>query len=113
MAQRAIGDALDAVAQRHAHRHRQQHAQQQYQQRRKRRGQQYLYCRQRNHRAHHHHFAVRKVDQAEYAIDHGVAERDQRVHAALHQAVDYLLQQNIHWRLQRKSDTVSVAFNRK
>jgi len=47
--------------------------------------------RQRHHRAHHHHLAVREIDQAEDAVHHGVAERDQGIHTALHQAVEDLL----------------------
>ena len=52
--------------------------------------------RQRDQRADHHDFAVREVDEPEDAVDHGVAQRDQRVDAAQHQAVDDLLQENVH-----------------
>jgi uncharacterized tellurite resistance protein B-like protein len=47
-------------------------------------------------RAYHDHFAVRKVDQADDAVHHRVAEGDQRIHAAEHQTVDDLLQQYFH-----------------
>jgi hypothetical protein len=43
-------------------------------------------------RADHHHFAVGEIDQPEDAVDHRVAERDQRVDAALDEAVDDLLE---------------------
>ena len=36
-----------------------------------------------------------KVDQVDDAVNHGVAQCNQGVHAAEHQAVDDLLQQNI------------------
>ena len=71
---------------------------------------------QRDHRAYHHHFAVREVDQAEDAVHHGVAQCHQGIHAALHQAVDDLLKKDFHDYLlgrsiQRKSDTPGVAFH--
>jgi hypothetical protein len=37
-----------------------------------------------------------EVDQVDDAVHHGVAQRHQRVHAAQHQTVDDLLQQDIH-----------------
>ena len=49
-----------------------------------------------DHGADHDHLAVREVDQAHDAVNHRVAERDQHVDAAEHQAVDDLLDENIH-----------------
>ena len=62
-------------------------------------GQQRIHHRQRDHGADHHHFAVGEVDQLEDAVHHGVAQRDQGVDAAQHQAVDELLEKNIQGRL--------------
>ena len=53
------------------------------------------YC-ERYHRPHHHYFAMRKIDQAEDAVHHGVTECDQGVDAALHEAVDDLLEEDVH-----------------
>ncbi|BCZ41285.1 hypothetical protein SMGES_26110 [Serratia marcescens] len=39
---------------------------------------------------------MREVDDAQDAVHHGVAERDQRIDAAEHQTVDGLLYQRIH-----------------
>ena len=67
---------------------------------------------QRHHRAYHHHFAVREVDQAEDAVHHGVAQRDQRIDAALHQAVDDLLKKDIHSiRTNEKATRYGVALH--
>jgi hypothetical protein len=44
----------------------------------------------------HQHVAVREVDQVDDAVDHRVAERDERVHAAQHQPVDDLLDERFH-----------------
>jgi hypothetical protein len=46
--------------------------------------------------ADHKHLAMGEVDQADDAVDHGVAQRDQGVHAAQHQAVDDLLKKDVH-----------------
>jgi len=46
--------------------------------------------------ADHHHFAVGEIDEAHDAVHHGVAQGDQGVDAAQHQAVDDLLQENVH-----------------
>ena len=51
-----------------------------------------------DHGADHHHLAVREVDQLDDAVDHGVAERDDGVHAAQRQAVDDLLEEDVHQR---------------
>ncbi len=51
--------------------------------------------RQRHHRAHHGDFAVGEIDELENAVHHGVAQRDQRIDAAQHQAIDELLEKNI------------------
>jgi hypothetical protein len=47
---------------------------------------------------------VREIDEVQDAVHHRVAEGDQRVHAAEHQAVDGLLDEGVHetsWRLDR------------
>ncbi len=94
VAQRPIGDALDDQTDGDAHRNRRQHADCQQQptgcvdeHRLQKQN-----CRQRGQGPDHQHVAVRKVDQVQDPIDHRVAERDQRVHAAEYQAVDDLLQ---------------------
>ena len=48
-----------------------------------------------DHRADHHDFAVREVDELDDAVDHRVAERDDGVDAAERQAVDHLLQEDV------------------
>jgi hypothetical protein len=45
--------------------------------------------------AHHQHLAVGKVDQVDDAVNHGVAKREQRVHASQDQAIDDLLKKDI------------------
>ena len=55
-----------------------------------------------NHRAEHQHLAMGEVDQVENAVNHGVAERDQCIDRADHQAVYQLLQKNIQNRLLRR-----------
>ncbi|CFP67228.1 Uncharacterised protein [Bordetella pertussis] len=51
---------------------------------------------------------MREVDQADDAVHHRIAQRDQRIHAAQRQAIDYLLSENIHTRVRssrgRRSD---------
>jgi len=47
-------------------------------------------------RAHHQYLAVGEVDQVDDAVDHGVAQRDQGIHAAQHQTIDDLLNQDFH-----------------
>jgi hypothetical protein len=47
-------------------------------------------------RTDHQHFTVRKVDEVDDAVHHGVAQRYQGVHAAENQTVDDLLQQYFH-----------------
>ena len=44
----------------------------------------------------HQHLAVREVDEIDDAVDHGVTQSHQCVHAAEHQAVDDLLKQDVH-----------------
>src|ERR1700738_3771710 len=51
-------------------------------------------------RAHHEHFAVSEMQQAQHAKDEGVADGDQGVGAAEHHPVDELLQE--HWVLPTK-----------
>jgi len=91
MTQRAVGDAFNAVTEHHATQHRQRYAERQCQQWRHTPSEQRGQRGKRQHRAYHHHFAMREIDQAEYAIHHGVAQRDQRIHAALHKTVNDLL----------------------
>ena len=43
--------------------------------------------------ADHHHVAVGEVDELQHAVDHRVAERDQRVDGAGGQAVDEVLEE--------------------
>jgi hypothetical protein len=42
-------------------------------------------------RAEHEDIAVREVDEAQNAIDHRVAERDERIDRAERESIDYLL----------------------
>ena len=49
----------------------------------------------RDHRADHHDLAVREVDELDDAVDHRVAQRDDRVDAAERQAVDELLEEDV------------------
>jgi urease alpha subunit len=51
---------------------------------------------QAGHRADHQHIAVGEVNQVQHAVHHGVAQRDQCVHAAEHQSIDNLLDKSIH-----------------
>ncbi len=51
---------------------------------------------QRDHGTHHHHFAVREVDQLDDAVHHGVAQRHDRVYASQRQSIYHLLQEDIH-----------------
>ena len=97
IAQRSVGDALDRIAERHAHGDRRERGEQE-DERAWGAGQGNLQQAgrgERGERADHHHLAVGEVDEAEHAVDHGVAERDQRVDAAEHQAVENLLQQDL------------------
>ena len=74
--QRAVGDALDAIAQHHAAQHRQPYAERQCQHQRHTPTQHRGERRQRKHRAYHHHFAMREVDQTEDTVHHRIAECD-------------------------------------
>ena len=91
MAERAVGEALDQKSQRATRDHRQQ------EQREERRGRGSAWSEEGtggvigDHCADHVDVAVREVDEAQDAIDHRVAERDQRVEAAPGDAVDELL----------------------
>ena len=40
-----------------------------------------------------------KVDQVDDAVNHGVAQGDQGIHAALNQTIDHLLKKDIHTKL--------------
>ena len=89
MAERPVADPLDDQRRRGAHRHRQQHDRRHRQDRiivenagaieaaRQEEGRE---------RSRHGDVAMREVDQAQDAVDHGVAERDQRIDAADGQA---------------------------
>ena len=48
-----------------------------------------------DHRADHHHFAVREVDELDDPVHHRVAQRDDGVDAAQRQPVDHLLQEDV------------------
>ena len=37
-----------------------------------------------------------KIDQVEHTVHHGVTQRDQRIHAAQHEAIQQLLYQYLH-----------------
>ena len=47
-------------------------------------------------RAEHVHVAVREIDQPQHAVDHRVAERDERVDRAERETVDELLEERVH-----------------
>ena len=97
-AQRPVGDALERVADAHAHGNRDQHAGGEDRDRRQAgmRADQRGDHRKGRHRADHHHLAVREIDELDDAVHHRVAERDHGVHAAEREAVDHLLQENVH-----------------
>src|SRR6185437_14402019 len=96
--QRAVGDLFHAVCNRHADEYRDEQAGEDDDDRGKRgvRADQSGDDRQRDHRSYHHDFAVREIDQADDAVDHRVAERNQRIDAAEREAVDDLLQEGFH-----------------
>ncbi|VDR29141.1 Uncharacterised protein [Raoultella terrigena] len=54
-------------------------------------GVQRVHCRQRRQGADHQNIAVGKVNDAQDAVHHGVAERDQGIDASQHDAIDELL----------------------
>ena len=92
--QRPVGQLFNDDSQRGANDHR---CQQDRRRRRDRVGRQNPVCLRRQvksaKRSDHEHVSVRKVDEPEDAIHHGVAERDQRVDRAQRQAVDELLKE--------------------
>jgi hypothetical protein len=49
----------------------------------------------RDHGADHHDLAMREIDEAQNAVNHGVAERDQGINAAQNEAVNQLLYQDV------------------
>ena len=49
-----------------------------------------------DHCSDHQHIAMGKIDQVEHTVHHGVPQRDQRIHAAQHEAIQQLLYQNLH-----------------
>ena len=96
--QRAVGDAFEREADRHAHRDRRERADQHDRERRQRRAgaDQRDDDRVGDHRADHHHLAVREIDELDDPVDHRVAQRDDRVDAAERRAVDELLDEDVH-----------------
>jgi hypothetical protein len=95
VAQRAVGHLLDAVVQGRCQRAGDDQGDDQHQPGRQQ-GLQDADDRPAHERAHHEHLAMREVDQADDAVDHGVAQGDQGVHAAQDQAVDDLLKEDVH-----------------
>src|SRR5690606_27626089 len=49
-----------------------------------------------HHGTHHDHIAMGEIDQADDAVHHGVAQRHQGVDTADRDAIDQLLEQNVH-----------------
>src|ERR1700680_3055802 len=62
-------------------------------------------------RAHHEHFAVSEMQQAQHAKDEGVADRDQGVGAAEHHPVDELLQEHWPWLTPARQRMRSLRYN--
>jgi hypothetical protein len=84
------------IAHQHAHRHRASGANQHDRDRRQAAGHQQIDHGERHHRADHHHFAVREIDELDDAVDHRVAERHDGIDASCGQAIDQLLQERVH-----------------
>ena len=97
VAQASICGAFDRVADRHAGRHRHHQTQREVDDRAKagNRGLKECDRSESDEGADHQHVAMGEVDQAENAIHHRVAQRDDCVHAADHEAVDDLLKQGL------------------
>ena len=95
--QRPVGDALDGPAIQRGDRHRhQQHDQQDQRDRGQAERDQDQERDQRDEAADHENVAMGEIDHADDAIDHGVADGDQAVDRAEHEAVDQLLGEIIH-----------------
>ncbi len=95
-AQRPVRRPLHRVADQHAHRDRATGGGEHNRERRQTRGRQRADHRERHHCAEHHHFAVREVDELDDAVDHRIAERDHGIDRPQRQAVDHLLDENVH-----------------
>jgi len=97
MPQRPVGDALDRPAIKRGDRHRyQEHDQQDQGNRGEPERDQDQERDQRDKAADHEDVAMSKIDHADDAIDHGVADGDQAVDRAEYNAVDQLLGEIIH-----------------
>ena len=97
MPQRPVGDALDGPAVERGDRHRhQQHDQQDQRDRGEAERDQHQERDQRDEAADHEDVAMGEIDHADDAVDHRVADRDQAVDRAEHEAVDELLGEIIH-----------------
>lgn len=96
LAQGPVGDLFDAVADGHAHRGGGHEADQGDDRARQAGAGQQLDHGKGGEGTDHDHFAMGEVDEAQDAVHHGVAEGHQGVDAAEHQAVDDLLQKNVH-----------------
>ena len=95
--QRPVGDALDGPAVQRGDRHRdQQHDQQDQRDGGQAERDQDQEGDQRDEAADHENVAMGEIDHADDAIDHGVADGDQAVDRAEHEAVDQLLGEIIH-----------------
>lgn len=60
-----------------------------------------------NHGADHYHFTMGEIDQANNAVNHGVAKRNQRINGTECQSVDQLLQEDIHCEAFRRNPFVA------
>jgi hypothetical protein len=82
IAQRPVSDLLDGEVEQRADDDRGRQADQQQRPARQAEAGEHGDHRPAGERAHHQHLAVGEVDEVDDAVDHRVAERDQRVHAA-------------------------------
>jgi hypothetical protein len=97
MPQRPVGDALHGPAVERGNRHRyQQHDQQDHGNHGEADRDQDQESDQRDEAADHEDVAMSKIDHADDAVDHGVADGDQAIDRAEHNAVDQLLGEIIH-----------------
>jgi len=95
--QRPVGDAFDGPAIERGDRHRdQQHDEQDHRNDGQPERHQDQERDQRDEAADHENIAMGEIDHADDAIDHGVADGDQAVDRAEHEAVDQLLGEIIH-----------------
>jgi hypothetical protein len=98
VAQRPVGDAFERVTYRHARGHRDEHAGCKQDQR----GQADVGAGQRgdhrhgDHRPDHHHLAMGEIDELDDPVDHRVTQGHDGVDAAQREAIDQLLQQDVH-----------------